>query len=203
MSVLILDNYDSFAHNLARYFRLLGQATEVVRSDTLTVEQVVAKRPAAIVISPGPRAPESAGVSLAVIERCSGMIPLLGVCLGHQAIGQAFGGRIDRAPPVHGRASEIEHDGSGLFRDLPSPLSVARYHSLVVAADSLPAALRVTATTAEGLVMAVEHREHPTYGVQFHPESILSDAGLRLLQNFLQLAGVASAEATTSLETAL
>lgn len=189
--MLILDNYDSFVHNLARYFRLLGQHTEVVRSDALTIEQIEAELPDAIVISPGPHGPADAGISLAVVQHFSGRVPILGVCLGHQTIGAAFGARVVAGEPVHGRQSAVTHEGQGLFTALPSPLSVARYHSLVLAPESIPDSLCVTATTAEGTVMAVQHREHPTFGVQFHPESVLTAEGSRVLENFLQLAKLA------------
>lgn len=186
--MLILDNYDSFVHNLARYFRLLGQNTEVVRSDSLTIAEIEARRPDAIVISPGPRGPAEAGISLAVVQHFSGRVPILGVCLGHQTIGAAFGARVVAGEPVHGRYSAITHDRGGLFRELPSPLSVARYHSLVLDPASIPDSLIVTATTADGTVMAVQHREHPTFGLQFHPESVLTDQGSQLLENFLRAA---------------
>ncbi|WP_235934726.1 anthranilate synthase component II [Candidatus Laterigemmans baculatus] len=187
-AMLILDNYDSFVHNLARYFRLLGQPTEVVRSDAVTLAEIEQRLPEAIVISPGPRGPAEAGISLAVVERFSGRVPILGVCLGHQTIGAAFGGRVIVGEPVHGRHSDVTHEGRGLFADLPTPLAVARYHSLVLDPTAIPEVLRVTASTQEGTVMAVQHREHATFGVQFHPESVLTDQGAQLLENFLRLA---------------
>ena len=184
--MLILDNYDSFVHNLARYFRLLGQSTEVVRSDALTISAIEANLPDAIVISPGPRGPADAGISLDVVQHFSGRVPILGVCLGHQTIGAAFGAKVIAGEPVHGRHTAITHDSRGLFADLPSPLMVARYHSLILDPESIPHELIVTATTADGAVMAVRHRELPTFGVQFHPESVLTVQGSRMLENFLR-----------------
>ena len=188
--ILVVDNYDSFVFNVARYFEELGRPTEVVRNDAITVEEVAARRPEAIVLSPGPCTPAEAGVSLDLIRGLSGAIPILGVCLGHQAIGEAFGGAVRRARrPLHGRASRVEHDDSGLFEGLPNPLSVGRYHSLIVEFDADYAGpLVVTGRSEEGEVMALRHREHPTFGVQFHPESILTEGGHRLLQNFLSAA---------------
>jgi anthranilate synthase/aminodeoxychorismate synthase-like glutamine amidotransferase len=189
--ILLIDNYDSFVHNLARYFRRLGQETVVVRNDAVTAAQALALRPAAIVLSPGPCTPREAGCSLDVVRLASGQLPLLGVCLGHQAIGEAFGGRVVRAPqPVHGQASDILHAGDGLFAGLPNPLTVGRYHSLVVERRSLPAELYVTAEIEGGLIMAIQHRTLPVFGVQFHPESILTERGFTLLSNFLALAGL-------------
>ena len=188
--ILVLDNYDSFVFNVARYFEEIGRPTEVVRNDAATVEQIEAMAPEAIVISPGPCAPAQAGISLDLIRRVSGRIPILGVCLGHQAIGEAFGGRVVRARrPLHGRASRVEHDDAGLFQGLPNPVSVGRYHSLIVEFDEFyDGPLVVTGRSEEGEVMALAHREHPTFGVQFHPESILTEGGHRLLQNFLSAA---------------
>jgi anthranilate synthase component II len=188
--LLLIDNYDSFVHNLARYFERLGQETLVLRNDAIDVAAVRSLRPAALVLSPGPCTPNHAGAALAVVRALHAELPMLGVCLGHQIIAQALGGSIVRAPvPVHGQTSAIEHNGTGLFADLPSPLTVCRYHSLVVAAASLPEMLRPTAATQEGLVMAFEHKDLPLFGVQFHPESILTDGGYELLANFLRLAG--------------
>jgi para-aminobenzoate synthetase component 2 len=188
--ILVLDNYDSFVFNVARYFEEIGRPTEVVRNDAATVEQIEAMAPEAIVISPGPCAPAQAGISLDLIRRVSGRIPILGVCLGHQAIGEAFGGRVVRARrPLHGRASRVEHDDAGLFQGMPNPVSVGRYHSLIVEFDEgYDGPLVVTGRSEEGEVMALAHREHPTFGVQFHPESILTEGGHRLLQNFLSAA---------------
>lgn len=188
--MLILDNYDSFVHNLARYFRLLGCVTEVVRSDALTVDEIRANPPSAIVISPGPRGPQEAGISLEVVRRLSGQVPILGVCLGHQTIGAAFGAEVIEGEPVHGRHSLITHDGGGLFDRVPCPLAVARYHSLVLDPTSIPPCLIVDAQTEDQTVMSVRHREHPTFGLQFHPESVLTDQGSQLLENFLHAAGL-------------
>lgn len=188
--LLVIDNYDSFVHNLARYFRLLGCETIVLRSDQTSLLEIDRIAPAALILSPGPKGPDEAGISLEVVKTFSGRIPILGVCLGHQTIGQAFGGRIVREQPVHGRCSPIIHQGIGIFRDLPSPLKVGRYHSLVIACDSLPEELEVTARTLEGTIMAVQHRTHRTAGVQFHPESILSEYGLEMLRNFLSFASL-------------
>jgi anthranilate synthase/aminodeoxychorismate synthase-like glutamine amidotransferase len=189
--ILVLDNYDSFVHNLARYLQRLGQQTLVIRNDAIDVTGVQAIKPAAIVLSPGPCTPREAGCSLEVVRKLAGEVPMLGVCLGHQAIGEALGGRIVRAPqPMHGRTSLVHHNESGLFAGLPNPLSVCRYHSLVVEESSLPAALEVTARTAEGVVMALAHRQWPLWGVQFHPEAILTEGGFAILANFLRLANI-------------
>ena len=190
---LLVDNYDSFTFNLVQRLGELGCAVEVVRNDALTVEELLAWRPARIVLSPGPCTPAEAGICVPLVRRVAGLaggralpIPLLGVCLGHQAIGAAFGARVVRAPaPVHGKAEEIGHDHSWLFRGAPSPLEAGRYHSLVVEERSLPAALRVSARNRDGLVMALRHRRLPLCGVQFHPESILTPHGQVLLRNFL------------------
>ncbi len=189
--LLLLDNYDSFVFNLARYFQRLGQITRVERSDAIDAGGVRDLRPSAIVLSPGPCTPREAGCSLAVVRELHAEIPILGVCLGHQAIGAALGGQVARAPePVHGRASEIVHDNSPLFAGVPSPTRVCRYHSLVLNPASLPATLRTTARTSDGVVMAIEHRKWPVVGVQFHPESILTGDGYRILANFLRIAGL-------------
>lgn len=190
--ILLVDNYDSFVFNLGRYFTRLGQTTRVVRNDRIGAEEALALRPAAIVLSPGPCTPAEAGCSLELVRRAVGRVPVLGVCLGHQTIGAALGGRVVRAPePVHGRADAIHHRGDSLFAGLPSPLRVCRYHSLVVEADTLPAALRPTAWTADGLLMAFEHRSQPVFGVQFHPESVLTEGGYAMLATFLRRAGIA------------
>jgi anthranilate synthase component II len=187
--LLLIDNYDSFTYNLAQYLGELGAEVRVERNDQLTVDQVAELAPARIVISPGPCTPNEAGISLEVIRRLSGRIPILGVCLGHQAIGQAFGGKVVRAPQVmHGKTSKIFHDEEGLFRGLPNPIEATRYHSLVVEPSSLPACLKVTAKTWTEEIMALQHRELPVWGVQFPPESILTVDGKRLLANFLQSA---------------
>ena len=186
--LLLLDNYDSFTYNLYHYLGELGAQVVVQRNDALSVEDALALRPEAIVISPGPCDPERAGISVELVRGAAGACPILGVCLGHQAIAQAFGGRIVRASRVmHGKTSEIEHGGEGLFRGLPSPFAATRYHSLVAEPASLPACLEVTARTHDGVIMAVQHRELPIHGVQFHPESIETKHGHHLLSNFLAL----------------
>jgi anthranilate synthase/aminodeoxychorismate synthase-like glutamine amidotransferase len=192
--ILLIDNYDSFAHNLARYIERLGPRVRVVRNDAIEVDTVRELSPSAIVLSPGPCTPREAGASIEIVRQLGGDLPMLGVCLGHQVIAEAFGGRVGRAPrPVHGQTSHIIHDSTGLFAGVPSPLQVARYHSLIADDDSLPTSLRTTARTADGVLMAFEHVDHPVYGVQFHPESILTECGYELLANFLQLAGIAVA----------
>ena len=185
---LVIDNYDSFTYNLVHFLGELGAETEVWRNDAISVDQVVEKRPQGIVISPGPCDPDRAGICLDLVARAAGRIPLLGVCLGHQAVGQAFGGRVVRAPvPMHGKISSIHHQGTGVFAGLDNPFEATRYHSLVVARDSVPDCLQVTAETEDGLVMGLSHREYPVHGVQFHPESIASQFGHRLLDGFLRL----------------
>jgi anthranilate synthase component 2 len=187
--LLLIDNYDSFTYNLYQYLGELGAETRVVRNDELTVAQALALRPSSVVISPGPGNPDEAGISLELIRALPPTVPLLGVCLGHQALGQAFGGRIVRAPRImHGKTSEIHHDGRGVFAGLPQPFTATRYHSLVIAEDSVPDCLAVSARTADdvGVIMAVRHRSLPQEGVQFHPESILTSAGKHLLRNFLE-----------------
>jgi len=191
--VLVLDNYDSFVHNLARYLRELGAATDVRRNDALDVAGAEALAPTHLVVSPGPCTPREAGVSSAVIAALGPRVPVLGVCLGHQCLAAALGGRVVRAArPRHGKASPILHDGSGLFAGLPSPFEAARYHSLVVEERSLPEALEVVARTPEGEIMALRHRSWPAWGVQFHPESVLTKYGHELLRNFLALRGAAA-----------
>ena len=186
--LLLIDNYDSFTYNLAQYLGELGAEVRVERNDALTVDEVAALAPARIVISPGPCTPNEAGISLEVIRRLAGTVPILGVCLGHQAIGQAFGGKVVRAAKVmHGKTSKIFHDEAGLFRGLPNPIEATRYHSLVVEPGSLPPSLRVTAKTWNEEIMGLQHRELPVFGVQFHPESILTVSGKQLLANFLAL----------------
>ena len=187
----LIDNYDSFVYNLERYFVELGCETQVIRNDAITVAEIRERGPSAIVISPGPCTPLEAGISLNLIRELSDSIPILGVCLGHQAIAAAFGGQVVRAlEPVHGRTSLIEHSQTDLFADLPNPLRVARYHSLVIDEQTLPRELIITARTADGVPMAMRHRTRRLYGVQFHPESVLTQFGRPLLANFLRLAGV-------------
>ncbi|MFA4945864.1 MAG: aminodeoxychorismate/anthranilate synthase component II [Lentisphaeria bacterium] len=187
--LFMLDNYDSFTYNLVQLLETLGQPVTVRRNDQITVAAVLALNPELIVVSPGPCSPAEAGISVALIQAASGRIPLLGVCLGHQAIGAAFGGRIVKAKRLmHGKTSPILHDGTGLFAGLKSPFAAIRYHSLAIAEGSMPACLEVIARADDGEVMAIRHREHPTYGVQFHPESILTPSGKRILANFIALA---------------
>jgi anthranilate synthase component 2 len=189
--ILLIDNYDSFTYNLVHYLSELGAEVEVRRNDVLSAEEALALKPEAVVMSPGPCDPDHAGICLDLIRKGAGRVPMLGVCLGHQAIGQAFGGRVVRAPvPMHGKVSAIHHRGGGVFQGLPSPFHATRYHSLVVARDGLPPALEITAETEDGVVMGLRHREFPIYGVQFHPESIASEHGHALLSNFLALASV-------------
>jgi anthranilate synthase/aminodeoxychorismate synthase-like glutamine amidotransferase len=188
--LLLIDNYDSFVFNLARYFQRLGQVTRVVRNDTIDVASVRAIKPSAIVISPGPCTPTEAGASLEIVRQLHRELPILGVCLGHQAIAQALRGRIVRASePVHGRSSPVFHSQRGLFAGMSSPATACRYHSLVVERDSLPAEFEITAALEDGTIMALTHRDYPTFGVQFHPESVLTSVGYRILANFLRLAG--------------
>jgi anthranilate synthase/aminodeoxychorismate synthase-like glutamine amidotransferase len=187
--VLLIDNYDSFTFNLAQYLGELGASLEVRRNDAIGVDDVRALRPSHIVISPGPGRPEDAGISVAVIRELGSGVPILGVCLGHQAIGQAFGGDVVRAPrPMHGKTSVIEHDGRGVFAGVSATFEAARYHSLIVAADTLPRDLEMAANVAgERLIMGLRHRSWPVHGVQFHPESVMTGEGRRILANFLEL----------------
>ncbi|MFK8112702.1 MAG: aminodeoxychorismate/anthranilate synthase component II [Rubripirellula sp.] len=185
--ILLLDNYDSFVHNLARYFRQLGCDTKVVRSDRIDAAGCDKLAPDAIVISPGPRRPEDAGCSVEVIRCLSERVPMLGVCLGHQAIAVAFGGSVVQCGPMHGMASSITHDGQGVFAACSSPMQVGRYHSLAVAPSDLPEQIVVTAKSDDGTIMGLRHRTRPVFGVQFHPESVLSDQGLLLLRNFVAM----------------
>ena len=186
--ILVIDNYDSFTYNLVQYLGELGEEIVVRRNDEITLAEIESNLPGRILISPGPGRPADAGISLALISNFAGRVPILGVCLGHQAIGQVFGGRIVRAPRVvHGKASEVRHDGKSVFADLDSPFKAGRYHSLVVERESLPACLEVSAETADGTIMGLRHREKKVEGVQFHPESILTPEGKRLLSNFLEL----------------
>jgi len=187
--ILLIDNYDSFVYNLARYVRELGQATEVRRNDAVTCDEIYALAPTHIIISPGPCTPTEAGVSTDVVRRLGTDTPILGVCLGHQCIGAAYGARIVRAKhPMHGKTSRISHAEAGIFSAMPNPFLATRYHSLVLEPASLPPDLQVTATADDGEIMAVRHRLHPVVGVQFHPESVLTECGYRLLANFLGLA---------------
>ena len=186
--ILLLDNYDSFTYNLAQYLGELGCQVEVHRNDRISVEQIAQRKPERIVISPGPCTPQEAGICVELIRKLAGKIPILGVCLGHQAIGAAFGGKIIRAPKLfHGKTSQIRHDGSGVFRGLPNPFTATRYHSLIVERKSLPKELQVTAETDDNIIMGMQHREYPLMGVQFHPESVLTESGKQLLKNFLSL----------------
>jgi len=186
--ILLLDNYDSFTYNLAQYLGELGCQVEVHRNDRISVEQIAQRKPERIVISPGPCTPQEAGICVELIQKLAGKIPILGVCLGHQAIGAAFGGKIIRAPKLfHGKTSQIRHDGSGVFRGLPNPFTATRYHSLIVERKSLPAELQVTAETDDDIIMGMQHRQYPLMGVQFHPESVLTESGKHLLKNFLSL----------------
>jgi len=187
--VALVDNYDSFTWNLVHAIGVLGPEVEVHRNDKITVDALAAARPDAIVISPGPCTPKEAGISLELVQRLGDRVPIFGVCLGHQAIGAAYGGEVVRAPvPVHGKLSTIKHKGEGVLRGINAPFEATRYHSLVVKRDSMPADLAVTAETDDGLVMAMSHKRHPVHGVQFHPESIASEHGRTILKNFLDLA---------------
>jgi len=186
--LLMIDNYDSFTYNLVQYFAELGEDVRVYRNDEITLEQIEALKPDRICISPGPCSPSEAGISVDVIKHFAGKVPILGVCLGHQAIGEAFGGDIIRAQKVmHGKTDAIAHTGVGVFKNLPTPFTVTRYHSLAIDRKTIPACLEITAQSADGEIMGVRHRELPIEGVQFHPESILSEQGHALLKNFLQL----------------
>lgn len=183
--ILLIDNYDSFVHNIARYLRELGWVCQVVRNNEIELNDIAALSPSHIVISPGPRGPRAAGISNAVVERFGPLIPLLGVCLGHQCIGEVYGGKVVRARrPLHGTTSLVSHDDSGIFRGLKNPLRVTHYHSLIVDDKELPSELKVTARGHDGEIMAMQHVGHPVAGVQFHPEAVLTEEGHRLLQNF-------------------
>jgi anthranilate synthase component 2 len=189
--ILVVDNYDSFTYNLVHYLDELGAQTRVVRNDAISAGQALALKPEAVVLSPGPCTPNEAGMCLELIAKAGKSLPILGVCLGHQAIGQAFGGEVVRAKTLmHGKTSPIAHDGRGIFARLPRPFTATRYHSLAVERSSLPDVLEVTAWTADGEIMGLQHRDRPIHGVQFHPESIATDRGHDLLANFLDLAGV-------------
>ncbi len=189
--LILIDNYDSFTYNLVHFLGELGAQSEVVRNDKMSAEEIIAAKPKAIVLSPGPCTPNEAGVCLDLIAKAGSTIPILGVCLGHQSIGQAYGGKVIRAPdPMHGKLSTVIHSDKGVFRGLPRKFQVTRYHSLIVERSSLPDCLEVTAETSDGLIMGLQHKSHPVHGVQFHPESIASEHGHALLANFLALAGI-------------
>jgi anthranilate synthase component 2 len=189
--ILVVDNYDSFTYNLVHYLNELGAQTRVVRNDALTAAEAIALRPEAVLLSPGPCTPDDAGICLDLIRTAPDDLPILGVCLGHQAIGQAFGGDVIRAKTLmHGKTSQIHHDNTGIFEGLPDPFTATRYHSLAVKRDSLPNSLKVTAWTDDGEIMGLAHAARPIHGVQFHPESILTEGGHKLLGNFLDMAGV-------------
>ena len=186
--ILMIDNYDSFTYNLVQYFAKLGERVTVVRNDKISLPEINAMRPDGIVISPGPGAPDSAGISLELVKNLSGKLPILGVCLGHQVIGQAFGGRVVRAARLmHGKTSPVSHDGGTVFNNLPSPFTAVRYHSLIVEKESLPDCLEISAWTEQGEIMGLRHKVYPLEGVQFHPESMLSEYGMDMLQNFLNI----------------
>jgi anthranilate synthase/aminodeoxychorismate synthase-like glutamine amidotransferase len=186
--ILLLDNYDSFTYNLAQYLGELGCNVEVHRNDKISVEEIARRKPERIVISPGPCTPKEAGISVELVQRLAGKFPILGVCLGHQAIGAAFGGNVVRAPRLfHGKTSAIHHDSKGVFRKLSDPFTATRYHSLIVERKTLPRELKITAETDDGIIMGLRHRRHKLEGVQFHPESILTESGKQLLKNFLSL----------------
>ncbi|MBS0234746.1 MAG: aminodeoxychorismate/anthranilate synthase component II [Proteobacteria bacterium] len=190
--LILIDNYDSFTYNLVHYLGELGTESVVVRNDKISADEVIAQKPKAIVLSPGPCTPNEAGVCLELIKKAGPTIPLLGVCLGHQAIGQAYGGDVVRAPtPMHGKLSTITNTGKGIFKGLPPRFEITRYHSLIVDRATLPDCLEITAETDDGLIMGLQHKSHPVHGVQFHPESIASEQGHALLANFLELAGLA------------
>ncbi|MEQ1670331.1 MAG: aminodeoxychorismate/anthranilate synthase component II [Hyphomicrobium sp.] len=188
--LILIDNYDSFTYNLVHYLGELGAESVVIRNDKVTAEEVIAQKPKAIVLSPGPCTPNEAGVCLDLIKKAGAKIPLLGVCLGHQSIGQSYGGKVIRAPqPMHGKLSTITHTNKGIFKGLPKSFEITRYHSLIVERATLPDCLEITAETADGIIMGLQHKTHPVHGVQFHPESIASEQGHALLANFLALAG--------------
>jgi anthranilate synthase/aminodeoxychorismate synthase-like glutamine amidotransferase len=190
--LLVIDNYDSFTYNLVQFLGELGAEPVVRRNDQVTVDEIASGGYRGIVISPGPGEPKGAGVSLAAIRQLGARFPILGVCLGHQAIGEAFGGRIVRAPrPIHGKSSRVKHDGLGIFAGVPNDIEVARYHSLVIEPESCPAELEITARTADGIIMGVRHRVFPIEGVQFHPESVLTSNGMQILSNFVKLCNAA------------
>jgi anthranilate synthase component II len=189
--ILVIDNYDSFTYNLVHYLNELGAETHVVRNDAITVREALGMQPQGVLLSPGPKTPDDAGICLALLEAAPADLPIFGVCLGHQAIGQAYGGQVVHAKALmHGKTSQIHHDGKGVFAGLKNPFTATRYHSLSVEKDALPADLEVTAWTEDGEIMGVQHRSRPVHGVQFHPESIATECGYDLLANFLAIAGV-------------
>jgi anthranilate synthase component 2 len=189
--ILLIDNYDSFTYNLVHYFGELGADIEVHRNDAISVDEVMARKPEAIVLSPGPCDPDKAGICLDLVKRAAGVIPIFGVCLGHQAIGQVFGGKVIRAPLcMHGKMSQISHEGKGVFEGLSDDFEATRYHSLTLDPDQIPDCLEITARSEDGVIMGVQHKEMPIYGVQFHPESIASEHGHDILANFMKLAGL-------------
>ncbi|MGB6382678.1 MAG: aminodeoxychorismate/anthranilate synthase component II [Syntrophobacteria bacterium] len=186
--ILMIDNYDSFTYNLVQYLGVLGAEVEVRRNDKVTLDEIETMKPERIVISPGPGIPQSAGITISMIERFHPKVPILGVCLGHQAIGAAFGGRVLHAARImHGKTSEISHDSKGVFSDLPDPITATRYHSLAVERESLPSCLEVSAEAEDGEIMGLRHRQYPVEGIQFHPESILTKEGMNILRNFVKL----------------
>ena len=198
--MVLIDNYDSFTYNLFHFLGELGAETRVFRNDELTPAEVLALRPEGIVLSPGPCTPNEAGICLDLISAANGSVPILGVCLGHQAIGQVYGGKVVRAPqPMHGKLSTVHHTGKSVFRGLNNDFQATRYHSLTIAPESMPADLEVTATSEDGVIMGVMHKKHPVHGVQFHPESIASEQGHALLQNFLNIAKAAKEPAKESI----
>lgn len=184
--ILMIDNYDSFTYNLVQYLGELGADLKVFRNDKTSIDEIKKLAPDQIVISPGPCTPNEAGISMDIIKDLSGTVPILGVCLGHQAVGQAFGGRIVRTKPVHGKTSDIYHNEKGIFQGIKNPFTATRYHSLIIDRDSIPSCLEITAETEDGIVMGIKHKDYSVYGVQFHPESILTGEGMKILQNFLQ-----------------
>ena len=186
MKIILLDNYDSFTYNLVHYLGELGAEVTTLRNDVVSVDDLLAQKPDGIVISPGPGTPQQSGICLELIKVASGKVPIFGVCLGMQAMGEVFGGKVIRAPkPMHGKVSQITHDGNGIFARIPSPFNATRYHSLIVEKESLPDCMKITATTEDGLIMGLQHKVHNTHGVQFHPESIASEYGHSIIKNFL------------------
>jgi len=197
--ITLIDNYDSFTYNLVHYIGELGGECDVVRNDKISVDEVIERAPRAVMLSPGPCTPNEAGICLELVKKCAGKFPIFGVCLGHQTIGQVFGGKVIRAPLLmHGKTSSITHEEQGVFKGLPSPFTATRYHSLIVDQASLPDCLDITAFSDDGLIMGLQHKDHPIYGVQFHPESIASDWGHQILANFLELAGLKVDESVLS-----